>query len=220
MHTLLAFWRSTIGKKVVMAVTGIIGIGYVIGHISGNLLAFQGAEALNGYAHFLHTTGKSVVWVTRVVLIVAVILHVLAAYQLTRMSHAARPQKYNMREPQVSTYASRLMRWGGVVLLAFIIFHILHFTTGTVRPGTFEPGNPYENMITSFKVWWVSFFYLVAMALLGLHLYHGAWSSLRTLSTRRRSSNPLHRNLAIALATFAWLGFSIIPIAVIFGWIN
>jgi succinate dehydrogenase / fumarate reductase cytochrome b subunit len=220
MNKILAFWRSTVGKKVVMAVTGIIGIGYVIIHIAGNMMAFKGAEAMDGYANMLHTSGAELLWVARVILLASVILHVVAAYQLTRISQAARPQKYVERQPQVSTYASRLMRWGGVVLLAFIIFHILHFTTGHVRPGTFVEHRPYINVVTSFKVWWVSAFYLIAMAFLGLHLFHGTWSSVRTLGATGRSKNPLHRSIAIAIATFAWLGFSIIPIAVMLGWIQ
>lgn len=220
MSKILAFWRSSIGKKVVMAVTGIIGIGYLVIHIAGNMMAFKGAAAMNGYAHMLHTAGAELLWIARVVLLTAVILHVVAAYQLTRMSHAARPEKYAAREPQASTYASRLMRWGGVLLLAFIIFHILHFTTGQVEPGVFVAGQPYENVVSSFRVWWVSLFYLVAMAFLGLHLFHGAWSSVRTLGATGRSRNPMHRSIAVVVATFAWLGFSIIPVAVMLGWIN
>jgi len=220
MNRILAFWRSTVGKKVVMAVTGIIGIGYLIVHIAGNMMAFKGAEALDGYAEMLHTTGAELLWVARVVLLASLILHVAAAYQLTRISHAARPDKYAERRPQASTYASRLMRWGGLLLLVFIVYHIMHFTTGTVEPGTFVEHRPYANVVSSFKVWWVSAFYLVAMAFVGLHLYHGAWSSVRTLGATGRSKNPLHRSVAIALATFVWLGFSIIPIAVMLGWIQ
>jgi succinate dehydrogenase / fumarate reductase cytochrome b subunit len=222
MNTLLAFWRSSIGKKIVMAVTGIIGIGFVIAHILGNMLVFKGSAAMDAYGHFLHSTAAEALWIARIVLIVSVILHVIAAYQLTRQSHAARPDKYAKREPQVSTYASRLMRWGGVILLAFIIFHILHFTTGTVQPeaGGFKPGQPYENIVASFRIWWVSLFYLISMAFLGLHLYHGAWASFRTIGATGRSPRPLHRNVAVVIATFVWLGFSIIPVAVLLGWLK
>ena len=114
-----------------MAVTGIIGIGFVIAHITGNLLVFKGPDALNSYSHFLHGPGAELLWVARVVLILALILHVSAAYSLTQQSHAARPDGYAMRVPQASTLASRFMRWGGLLLLVFIVFHILHFTTGT-----------------------------------------------------------------------------------------
>lgn len=214
----LAFWRSTVGKKVVMAVTGIIGIGFVLGHISGNMLAFKGADALNAYGKFLHTTVGELLWVVRIVLILSVILHVIAAYQLTQMSHAARPEAYTKREPQVSTLASRLMRWGGVLLLVFIVFHILHFTTGTIDPaGAFAEYHPYENVVASFKIWWVSLFYIVSMIFLGLHLYHGAWSSFRTLGARPRSDNPLQRRVAALIAFVVWFGFTLIPVAVLLG---
>src|SRR5689334_12242433 len=128
---LVNFYRSTIGKKIIMAVTGLIGVGFVIAHMAGNLQAFIGAEKLNTYAHFLHGPAAEVVWIQRVVLLVAVVLHVLMAWQLTRRAKAARPVSYHERSPQVSTWSSRTMRWGGVFLLLFIVFHLLHFTTGT-----------------------------------------------------------------------------------------
>lgn len=217
MHRLLTFWHSAVGKKVVMAITGIIGIGFVIGHMTGNLLIFRGAEAINAYGRFLHGPAGELLWVVRVVLIVAVILHVIAAYQLTQQSHAARPQNYVKREPQVSTLASRLMRWGGLLLLIFIVFHILHFTTGTIRPGVFVPGDVYTNVVTSFQIWWVALFYVVAMIFLGLHLYHGAWSSFRTIGASGRSPNPLRRQIAAAIAFIVWLGFTLVPVAVFVG---
>ena len=220
MHRLAEFWRSTIGKKVVMAVTGIIGIGFVLAHIAGNLLIFRGPEAINGYSAMLHGPANELLWVARVVLLVSVILHITAAYQLTQRSHAARPQGYVKREPQVSTYASRLMRWGGVLLLVFIVFHILHFTTGTIRPGTFVPGDVYTNVVSSFRIWWVALFYMVSMAFLGLHLYHGAWSSFRTIGTRGRSPNPLQRRIAATIAVVVWLGFTLVPLAVWTGMIG
>jgi len=214
MHRLATFWHSTIGKKVVMAITGIIGIGFVIGHITGNLLIFRGAEAINAYGHFLHGPAGELLWVMRVVLITAVVLHVIAAYQLTQQSHAARPHGYVKREPQTSTLASRVMRWGGVLILVFIVFHILHFTTGTVRPGTFVPGDVYTNVVTSFRIWWVALFYVVSMIFLGLHLYHGAWASVRTIGARNGSANPFHRRISAVLAILIWFGFTIVPVAV------
>jgi succinate dehydrogenase / fumarate reductase cytochrome b subunit len=217
MHRLLTFWHSAVGKKVVMAITGIIGIGFVIGHMTGNLLIFRGAEAINAYGRFLHGPAGELLWVVRVVLIASVILHVFAAYQLTQQSHAARPQNYVKREPQVSTLASRLMRWGGLLLLIFIVFHILHFTTGTIRPGVFVPGDVYTNVVTSFQIWWVALFYVVAMIFLGLHLYHGAWSSFRTVGASGRSPNPLRRQIAAAIAFIVWLGFTLVPVAVFVG---
>jgi succinate dehydrogenase / fumarate reductase, cytochrome b subunit len=220
MHRLVAFWRSTIGKKVVMAVTGIIGIGFVLAHMTGNLLIFRGAEAINGYSHMLHGPIGELLWVARLVLLASVILHIIAAFQLTQRSHAARPHEYAKREPQVSTYASRLMRWGGVLLLVFIVFHILHFTTGTIRPGVFVPGDVYTNVTSSFHIWWVALFYMVAMVFLGLHIYHGAWSSMRTIGATGRSPNPFHRRIAMGIAIVLWLGFTIVPLAVWTGMIG
>lgn len=221
MNRLPRFWRSTVGKKVVMAATGIVGIGFLIGHVAGNMLVFSGPAAFNEYSRFLHGTVSELLWPMRLVLLTAVALHVLAAYQLTHLSHAARPHDYVKRAPQVSTVASRLMRWGGVLLLLFIIVHLLHFTTGTLRPaGSFVPGNVYGNLVGSFRIWWVALFYIVVMAFLGLHLYHGAWSSARTLGATGNSPNPLHRSLAAAIAVVVWLGFTLVPAIVLIGWIS
>ncbi len=217
MNRAFRFYKSSVGKKVVMAVTGVIGIGFLIVHVLGNLLAFRGAAALNSYSHFLKSTGE-LLWVVRGVLIVSVILHVIAAYQLTMQNRAARPDGYARYEPQASTLASRTMRWGGVFLLVFIIVHILHFTTGTIRPaGFFTPGDVYANVVGSFRIWWVVLFYVVAMIALGAHIFHGAWSSIRTLGVARPSENPLHRRVALILALFLWLGFTSLPVAVFLG---
>jgi len=217
MNRVSRFYKSSVGKKVVMAVTGVIGIGFLILHVLGNLLAFRGAGALNSYSHFLKSTGE-LLWGLRVVLIVAVILHVIAAYQLTMQNRAARPDGYARYEPEASTFASRTMRWGGVLLLIFIVVHILHFTTGTIRPaGFFTPGDVYANVVGSFRIWWVVLFYVVAMIALGAHIFHGAWSSVRTLGVARPSENPLHKRVALILALFLWLGFTSVPVAVFLG---
>jgi succinate dehydrogenase / fumarate reductase, cytochrome b subunit len=200
-----------------MAVTGLIGIAFLVGHVLGNLLAFRGPEALNAYSAFLKSTGE-LLWIVRAVLITAVVLHVIAAYQLTMQNRAARPIGYVRREPQVSTLASRTMRWGGVLLLVFIVVHILHFTTGTVRPtGLFTPADVYGNIVGSFRIWWVALFYFVAMIALGAHIYHGAWSSVRTIGFAQPSPDPLHRRVALVLALLLWLGFTAIPVAVFLG---
>jgi len=135
---LVQFYRSTIGKKIIMAATGLIGIGFVIGHMAGNLQAFIGQNKLNAYGALLHGPLAELLWVVRVVLIIAVVLHVLMAWQLTMRARAARPIGYRKREPQVSTLASRTMRWGGVLLLVFIVVHILHFTTGQIDPANWR----------------------------------------------------------------------------------
>jgi succinate dehydrogenase / fumarate reductase cytochrome b subunit len=224
---LVQFYRSTIGKKIIMAVTGLIGIGFVIGHMAGNLQAFIGQNKLNAYGALLHGPLAELLWVVRVVLIVAVVLHVLMAWQLTMRARAARPIAYQKREPQVSTLASRTMRWGGLLLLVFIVLHILHFTTGRIDPANWEGRldaagrhDVYGNLVASFRIWWVAAFYVLAMIFLGLHLYHGAWSSVRTLGYAKPSPHPLHRRIALAVAVLVWFGFTIVPLGVLAGLIR
>src|SRR6476661_1025444 len=212
-----AVYGSMIGKKAVMGVTGLIGIGFVILHALGNLLVFRGPDAINSYSRFLKGTGE-ILWVLRIVLIVAVVLHVTAAVQLTRQSRAARPVGYAKSERQAATTASRTMRWGGALLLLFIVLHLLHFTTGTIRPtGSFVPGDVYGNVIGSFRIWWVTLFYLIAMVALGFHLYHGAWSSVRTLGAGSPNRDLRHRPVAIVVAVVVAAGFCLVPLAVFFG---
>ena len=201
----------------VMGVTGLIGIGFVIGHMAGNLLVFRGPDAMNAYARFLKNTGE-LLWLVRIVLVSALVLHVIAAWQLTLQNRAARPVGYVDRKPQVTTLAARTMRWGGALLLIFIVLHIMHFTTGTLKPGGFyDAADVYGNVVASFRIWWVSLFYVIAMISLGLHLYHGAWSSVRSLGFAQPSSNPLHRRVALAVAVVVWLGFTAIPVGVFAG---
>ncbi|HLS47677.1 MAG TPA: succinate dehydrogenase cytochrome b subunit [Gemmatimonadales bacterium] len=213
---MLAFYRSTIGKKIIMAVTGIIGILFLILHMAGNLQAFVGAERLNNYAAFLHGPAEEIVLLERAILLVAVILHVLMAWQLTRRSQAARPVDYVKREPQVSTWAARTMRWGGVFLLLFIVFHILHFTTLDIDP-TFVPLDVYGNVVKAFQHPWRVALYVLAMIALGFHLYHGTWSSGRTLGASPPTRWPLRRRLATAVALILWAGFTSVPVAVFLG---
>lgn len=221
---LLSFYRSTIGKKIIMAVTGLIGVGFVILHMAGNLQVFVGQSKINSYGALLHGPLAELTWLLRIVLIVALMLHVTMAVQLTRRSAAARPIGYRQREPQASTLASRTMKWGGVLLLVFIVVHILHFTTETVDPGgwrgmTDSQGHRdvYGNIVASFRIWWVAAFYIVSMMALGLHLFHGAWSSVRTLGYAKPSANPLHRRVALVVAVIVWLGFTLVPVGVIAG---
>ena len=209
-----------VGKKVVMGVTGVIGIGFVILHSLGNLLIFQGSTALNAYSHFLKSSAE-LLWALRITLIVAVTLHVIAALQLTRQSRRARPTGYVKHEPQVATVASRTMRWGGVLLLIFIVLHILHFTTGTIRPaGAFSHEDVYSNVVSSFRIWWVALFYVAAMIALGFHLFHGAWSSMRSIGVSPPSARPLHRRLSLLIAILVWAAFTAVPVAVFTGFVR
>jgi succinate dehydrogenase / fumarate reductase cytochrome b subunit len=211
-----SFWSSTVGKKIVMAVSGLIMVGFVIVHMAGNLQLFEGAERLNTYSAFLHGPANEALWIVRVVLLIAVVAHVVAAYQLTVLDRAARPVPYAKRELQAATIGSRTMRVGGVVLAVFIVLHVMHFTTLTLQPATLAEGDVYGNVIASFQIWWVTVLYMIAMIALGLHLYHGAWSSVRTLGFERGRLDPFRRPVAIALALIVWAGFTLVPVAVYF----
>ena len=215
MYGLAQFWQSTIGKKVVMAVTGIIGILFVIGHMTGNLLMFKGQDAMHHYALLLRTS-MPLLYAVRGVLVVAVVLHVISAWQLTMRSRAARPQDYKMRRPQVTTLAAKTMRWGGVLLLVFIIFHLLQLTLGVVHP-RFAHLDPFNNVVVALSNPFMAAFYLLAMAALALHLHHGIWAVVRTLGVARPSTQPLKRVLAVVIAIVVAGGFAIIPIATLAG---
>jgi succinate dehydrogenase / fumarate reductase cytochrome b subunit len=212
MSRLAVFWQSSVGKKAVMAVTGLILVAYLITHVLANLLVFSGPERINRYAQLLHSSGAAL-WGARLILLAALILHIIAATQLAIRSRAARPEPYaGGRDPQVSTVAARTIRWGGALILLFLIYHILHFTTGTAHPDFVEL-NPHHNVSTGFRNPLVAAVYLLAMLAVGLHLYHGVWSSGRSLGLSQPSPRPLHRRVALVLAVFVWLGFTAIVIA-------
>ena len=208
---------STIGQKVVMAVTGVILFGFVVGHMVGNLQIYLGPEPLNSYGeflrHFLHGGG---IWIARAVLLLSVGLHIWAATMLTITNWGARPEGYRQRRNVESTYASRTMIWSGPILALFVVFHILDLTTGTLHHG-FIPGDVYHNVITGFSQWPVSAFYIVAMLALGLHMYHGIWSMLQTLGLNHPHWNRLRTAFA-AIATIVVVAGNIsIPVAVLTG---
>jgi succinate dehydrogenase / fumarate reductase cytochrome b subunit len=219
MNRAQGFWSSSAGKKAVMAVTGVILVAYLLTHVLANLLVFEGPDRINRYAAILHSTGGAL-WAARIVLLVAAVLHIIAAVQLAARRQRARPVAYaGGRRPQVSTLASRTIRWGGALLLAFLVFHILHFTTGDAHP-QFVELDPYHNVTTGFGNPLVTLFYLLAMAALGFHLYHGIWSSGRSLGVSPPSPQPLHRRVALVLAVLVWLGFTVIVVAAWLGMIR
>jgi succinate dehydrogenase / fumarate reductase cytochrome b subunit len=207
--------RSNIGLKAIMAVSGLLMVGYLITHVAANLLVFRGASLINGYAAILHGQ-PAVLYTARAVLLVALVAHVWSAVVLTRRDLAARPVGYATRKPQVATFASRTIRWGGLVILFFLVYHILHFTTGTVHP-SFVEGDPHGNVVRAFRVPWVAAFYVVAMAAVGLHLFHGTWSAFKSLGLTRPSQHPLRHKTSLLVAGVIWLGFTIIPLAVLAG---
>jgi succinate dehydrogenase / fumarate reductase, cytochrome b subunit len=217
MNWALSFLRSSIGLKVVMAFSGVILFGFVIGHMLGNLQVYLGPTMLDEYGRTLRALGHGgALWVVRAGLLVAAIAHVWSAYCLTRLNWKARPEGYRERANRESTLSSRTMRWSGVVVLVFIVYHLLHFTIGTVHPD-FVEGAVTHNFVTGFRVVWVSVFYMVATLLLGLHLYHGVWSMLQTVGLSHPRYDLLRKRAAAAFAAIVVVGNLSFPIAVLTG---
>ena len=224
----LAFWHTMIGKKIVMAVTGVVLIGFVIAHMLGNLKIFSGPDEINTYSRFLREVGSpelaygQLLWIVRIVLLICVALHITAAYQLTRMSWAARPVGYEAKRNVETTFAARMMRWGGVLLVVFIIFHLLHLTAGAVgfHSGQFKHLAVYQNVLAAFSLWPVAVFYVVAMGALCLHLDHGIWSTLQTLGWSTARNERTLKIVSRTIAIVVFLGFSSVPVSVWAGWLR
>ena len=218
---MVSFWQSTNGKKVVMALTGVMMFLFVVGHLLGNLLVFAGRARINAYAQFLHFD-DSLLWTVRSILIIAAIMHVVATIQLALRNKEARPISYLRKEAINSSYASRTMYWSGPIVLAFIIFHLLQFTAGYIHPETrFIPNDVYHNLVTGFRIWWVSAWYVLAICLLGLHLRHGLWSMLQSIglahSLRKEQTLKL---AALIISVLIVLGYISIPISILLGFLR
>jgi len=195
-HPAASFLASSIGRKVVMALTGLVLFGYVVVHMLGNLQLYLGPAALNAYAVKLREM-PALLWGVRGLLLVSVVLHVWAAASLTRTNMDARAVGYRRRRNRESSYASRTMRWSGVILLLFIVYHLLHLTFGTVHP-SFVDGDVYHNVVSGLQVGVAPLFYVVAMLALGLHMFHGVWSLMQTVGL----SHPRYDRLRYAFAAF------------------
>ncbi|MEO8130134.1 MAG: succinate dehydrogenase cytochrome b subunit [Bryobacteraceae bacterium] len=212
------FYQTTIGKKVVMAGTGVILFGFVVSHLLGNLQFYLGSETMDHYAVALRTM-PALLWVARGGLLLAAILHITASVQLTALKNAARPVGYVKKTAVQATWASRTMMWSGPIVLAFLIFHLLHLTWGTVHPN-FEELHPYENMVNGFRVIPVAIFYVIAVSFLGLHLYHGVWSMFQSVGVNHPRYTPLLKKFSAYASILLVLGFISIPIAVATGVIS
>ncbi len=217
---------TTIGKKVIMATSGVVLFGFVIGHMLGNLQVYLGRAAFNAYAEFLHST-PSLLWGTRVVLLLAVTAHVVTAVQLARLNQSARPRSYQVKKNATTSYAARTMLWSGPILFIYLVYHIAHLTLGYSAglgyEHTVDPrGMPdaFTHVVTSFKVPWCTGIYVVAMIMLGLHLYHGAWSLFQSLGLNHRRYNETLRSAASAIALATVAGFLAVPIGVFMGWVG
>jgi len=209
------FWSATNGKKAVMAMTGVILVGFVIVHLIGNLQVFIGADKFNHYAQTLKAM-PPLLWGARSTLLLAVILHIWSAYSLWRTSAEARPIGYVNKKSIASNYASRTMYWSGPILLAFIIYHLMQFTIG-VGGTPYVEDEPFDNLVNGFQVWYIAVFYIVAMASLCFHLFHGVWSIFQTLGVNHPKYTPVLRLAAKVLAVALFVGFSSIPLAVLLG---
>jgi len=211
-HT-LRFWSTTIGKKAVMAVTGVILAAFVLGHLAGNLQIFLGPEQFNGYARFLHSVPE-LLWPVRIVLLVSVVLHIWSSLQLAVIKSEARPMGYVKSKPTGSSYASRTMYWSGPILAAFVVYHLMHFTFGA--GGTpYQELDAYGNVINGFRVPIVAIFYILAMGLLCLHLRHGLWSMFQSLGFAHPRHTPRIQRAASLVSLLVFFGFVSIPVAVL-----
>jgi succinate dehydrogenase / fumarate reductase, cytochrome b subunit len=216
----LRFWQTTVGRKAIMAVTGFILFGFVCGHLLGNLQIFLPPEKINHYAATLRSL-PPLLWGTRITLLVSVILHIWSSFQLWLLQRQARPIKYVKRTSLNSTYASRTMLWSGPIIAAFVIFHLLHLTFGTVHPGgPFDEHNVYNNVVTGFQVWPVSLFYIIAMIMLCYHLYHGLWSIFQSLGFSHPVYTPWLQRFSKVVAILIAAGNISIPVAVLAGFIK
>ncbi len=215
---LMNYYRTSTGKKMVMAVTGFIVFGFVFVHMLGNLQVFAGPEQLNRYAHFLQGLGE-LLWLMRAIMLVAVVLHIVAATQVTLQSWAARPVGYAVQRYRETTYAARTMRWGGPIIGLFILYHLMHLTWGVVGPTAdhFQKEDVYRNVVTGFQDPLVSGIYIVAMIAVGLHLYHGVWSMLQTMGISNPKGNKWRKSLAVLFALAVTVGNISMPVAVLAG---
>jgi succinate dehydrogenase / fumarate reductase, cytochrome b subunit len=215
----LNFWLSSVGRKAIMAVTGLIFCGYVLAHMAGNMLLYRGPAAINAYAAGLHSM-PALLWMARFALLGATALHIWAATSLTITNWRARPFGYREQDFLAATYASRTMAWSGPILGLFVVYHVAHLTLGTAYPADFIAGDVYHNVVRGFQRPLVSGVYITAMLALGLHLYHGAWSMLQSLGINHPRYNGLRRAASILFAVAICGGNISLPVAVLTGFVR
>lgn len=214
----LTLFDAAIGKKAVVAVTGVVLFGFVIVHMLGNLQMFLGPEVMNGYAATLKSNAL-ILWGARSVLLLSVVLHIAFSIQLVLESNQARPVAYRTKHSIATSYAARTMKFSGPLLALFIVYHLAHFTWPGVAMAAYQhdPHDVYSNFVNGFRVPWVTAIYLLAQTALGLHLYHGAWSLFQTLGLSHPRYNRLRENLPRAVAFMVVSGNVILPLAVLAG---
>lgn len=215
MATAVSFTASSIGKKYVMAVSGIALFGFTMAHMAGNLQVFLGRERFNGYAATLHAM-PAVLWAFRGVMILAVVAHIVTSVQLVRRNRAARPQGYAKKQSLATTYAARTMVVSGPILFFYIVYHLLHFTFNTLHPN-YEVTDLYSNVVASFRQVPISVSYIIANACFGFHVFHGAYSLFQSLGVNHPRYNGALRSLAMAIAVLVTTGFIAVPVGVLAG---
>jgi succinate dehydrogenase / fumarate reductase cytochrome b subunit len=211
----LRFYETTLGKKAVMAVTGIILFGFLVAHMVGNLQVFAGREVLNHYALKLREM-PALLWFARVTLLLSVVLHIVASVQLWSLQRTARPVRYTRKKNDDSSYASRTMMWSGPIIAAFVVYHLAHFTW-VALPGPYEHLKPYENLVYGFRQPLISIFYIAAIVMLCTHLYHGLWSMFQTLGLAHPRYTPALKRFAALFSIALAAGFIAVPVAVLTG---
>jgi len=209
------FYESTIGKKAVMALTGLVLFGFLIAHMLGNLQIFLGPAVMNHYAETLHGN-PALLWTVRTVLLISVVLHIWSSVQLSLLKKDARPIAYVKYKPLQSSWASRTMMLSGPIIAAFVLFHLLHLTTGTIHP-QFVPLHAYENLVNGFLVVPFALVYIAVMVFIGFHLSHGAWSMFQSVGFSHPRYTPVIRRLAAVVAWVLIAGFISVPVAVLAG---
>jgi succinate dehydrogenase / fumarate reductase cytochrome b subunit len=211
----VVLWDGFIGKKALMAVTGFVLFAFVLVHMLANLQAFEGAAALDGYARSLRVF-PALLWTARIVLLAAAVVHVIAGFQLWVARQRARETGYREFRPREATPASRTMIWSGFLILGFVVYHLLDLTLGVANPD-FREGEVFHNLVVSLGRGAAALFYVVAVAGLGFHLWHGLWSAFQSLGVSSRAWTPGIRRFAVAVATLLTVGFAAVPLAVLFG---
>ncbi len=229
MERALTLTKTTIGKKALMALSGVAMLGFVIGHLSGNLKVFAGAEDFNEYAVWLRTM-PGLLWGARIALLGALAAHMASAFSLWSRNKSARKSRYTKKKDLATDYAAKTMYWSGPILFFYIVFHLVHLTFGGMIFGEsavfgiegyeWDHSNPYNNMVLGFQHWAVVVPYVLGVIALGVHLFHGIWSAFQTVGLNHTKYNFLRRDLSIALAVFITAGFLSIPVAVLAGWIE
>lgn len=217
--------RTSVAAKILMALTGMIFLGFVLAHMYGNLKVFAGQAAFDDYAHHLRTLGEpflpysGFLWIMRTVLLASLVGHVWAAMVLWRRAHGARTVGYVKFKPVQATWSSRTMRWGGLAVLLFVVFHLLQFTTVTIEiGGSFT--SPYDRVVAAFETWYITAVYTAAMVALGMHLRHGIWSTVQTLGWSTQRRQPAIKTTALIISLAVVIGFLLPPWLIFLGWLG